>query len=139
GIYGGPDEGGAAGGNSGIDDYYYDFLEHQIAHASAQAVDAMQAASLRETEFQVPPEIEQERSNQFPTANDDNTPDAIDPKVRVLQARTAGGAPIFTMANVAAHNQEIGHGDHTNEISSDWPGYFHDRLEDDLGGMGMFL
>jgi hypothetical protein len=147
GIYGGPNENDFAGANSGINDYYYDFLATQIAHSTAQAFDSMQPASLRETEFDVPPNIQQELSDNFPTTNNEDpahpdhfdTPVAIDPKVRVLQARTGGGSPIFTMANVAAHNQEIGHSPNVQKISSDWPGYFHRKLEQDLGGMGMFL
>lgn len=139
GIYGGPNTQGTSGLYSGIDDYYYEFLERQIAKASADAFDALQPAGVYEIEFDVPASIEQELSKQFPTTDDANNPAAIDPKVRVLQARDAGGNPIFTMANVAAHNQEIGHGAHVDMISSDWPGYFHDAIERDLGGMGMFL
>jgi hypothetical protein len=62
--------------------------------------------------------------------------------VRVLQALDASGNPIFTMMNLADHNQDIGQSD-TYEVShafsGDWPGYFHRRLEQDVGGMAMFL
>ena len=61
----------------------------------------------------------------------------------MLQARDASGDPIFTMMNLADHNQDIGHSDTYEEshaVSGDWPGYFHHRLEQDWsGGMAMFL
>ena len=52
-------------------------------------------------------------------------PAAIDPKIGVLQARSASGKPIFTVMSLAAHNQEIGHKDRPPVMSSDWPGFFH--------------
>jgi hypothetical protein len=150
GIYGAPPVpedipvlGGAVGENSGIDEYYMDYLVHRVAQAAAFAYDARVPASLWATDFQFPPEIDIHLSNNFPTTNDDGSPAAIDPKVRVLQARDADGAPIATMMNLAAHNQEIGHsGDPAlqDELSSDWPGFFASRLEHEAGGgMGMFL
>jgi hypothetical protein len=59
----------------------------------------------------------------------------------VLQARDTHDNAIVTVMNLAAHNQEIGHdGPVPGDISSDWPGFFHRRLESDLGqGMAMFL
>jgi hypothetical protein len=46
------------------------------------------------------------------------------------------------MMNLADHNQDIGQSDTYEEshtLSADWPGYFHRRLEQDVGGMAMFL
>ena len=46
------------------------------------------------------------------------------------------------MMNLADHNQDIGQSDDydvAHAVSSDWPGYFHRRLEQDVGGMAMFL
>src|SRR5205085_6036744 len=69
----------------------------------------------------------------------------IDPKVGLLQARDAGGKPIVTVMSLAAHNQEVGHSDRGKpdkgpvDMSSDWPGYFAARLEQQLGGHAMFL
>jgi hypothetical protein len=150
GIYGAPPipgylpaVGGAAGENSGIDDYYTHYLEHQVATAAVRAYDHREPAGLYATDFPLPSNVEVELSHNFPTTNDDRTPAAIDPKVRVLQARDAGGQPIVTLMNLAAHNQEIGHSDDPalqDDLSSDWPGYFHRRLEQDVGsGMAIFL
>jgi hypothetical protein len=151
GIYGAPADPavGAFGLHSGIDEYYMDWLDEQMANVAVEACDNRQPASLREVEFPVPPDMEQEIPNRFPTRTDSNAttpsgsqPAAIDPKVRVLQARTANGDPIFTMMNLADHNQDIGHSDSYEEqhaLSSDWPGYFHRHLEEDIGGMAMFL
>ena len=143
GIYGAPsDPTGTFGLNSGIDEYYMDWLDQQMSNVAVDSCDDRRPASLREVEFPVPPDLEQEIPRRFPTADDFGNPAAIDAKVRVLQARDANGDAIFTMMNLADHNQDIGHSDSYEEshaFSSDWPGYFHDRLEQDVGGMAMFL
>ncbi|MBV8927686.1 MAG: hypothetical protein JO152_01005, partial [Mycobacteriaceae bacterium] len=41
--------------------------------------------------------------------------------------------------NLAAHNQEIGHGDNPGQLSEDWPGYFERRLDGLVGGVSIFL
>lgn len=142
GIYGAPeDPTGSFGLNSSIDEYYMDWLDSQIANAAVEACDARRPASLREVDFPVPSDLRQEIHG-WPTTDHNGKAVAVDPKVRVLQALDASGSPIFTMMNVADHNQDIGHsGDYaTNRaVSSDWPGYFHRRLEQDVGGMAMFL
>jgi hypothetical protein len=141
GLYGAPaDPTGSFGVNSGIDEYYMDWLDDQMANAAVAACDNRQAASLREVEFPVPAGLRQE-IHAFPTTDQGNAV-ATDPKVRVLQALDGSGNPIFTMMNLADHNQDIGQSDTYEEshtVSSDWPGYFHRRLEQDVGGMAVFL
>jgi uncharacterized repeat protein (TIGR01451 family) len=150
GLYGAPDDPtGSLALNSGIDEYYMDWLDEQMADAAVEACDNREPASLREVDFPVPTKpgcsmdcLEQEVPNRFPTTKDDGSRAAIDPKVRALQARDASGGPIFTMMNLADHNQDIGQSDTFEEshtLSQDWPGYFHTRLEQDVGGMAMFL
>jgi uncharacterized repeat protein (TIGR01451 family) len=152
GLYGAPTDPADATGiglNSGIDEYYMDWLDEQMADAALEACDNRQPASLREVDFPVPTKpgcsvncLEQEIPNRFPTTKDNGDHAAIDPKVRVLQARNASGQPMATMMNLADHNQDIGQSDTFEEshtLSGDWPGYFHRRLEQDVGGMAMFM
>jgi hypothetical protein len=157
GIYGAPPVpndlpavGGAVGESSGIDDYYMSFLVRRVAAAAVRAYDALRPATLWASHFRVNEEgdggptrtagVSIDLSKNFPTTADDGSPAAVDPKARVLQARTVGGKPIVTMLNLAAHNQEIGHSDAAPyDISSDWPGYFSSKVEERLGGMAMFL
>ena len=143
GLYGPTDPTGTFPAYSGIDEYYMSWLEQRIAQASVAACDARRPASLREVELPVPSGLRQEIPNRFPTTDDSGQPAAIDPKLRVLQARDAGGAAIFTMMNLADHNQDIGQSDTyavSHAVSGDWPGYFHRRLEQDVGGgVAMFL
>jgi hypothetical protein len=142
GIYGAPaDPTGSFGLNSSIDEYYMDWLDDQIADAAVQACDARSPASLDEVDFPVPAGLRQE-IHAWPTTDHSGNGVATDPKVRVLQARDASGNPIFTMMNLADHNQDIGQSDDfdvAHAISGDWPGYFHRRLEQDVGGMAMFM
>jgi hypothetical protein len=141
GIYGGPSVAGVTGLNSGIDEYYMDFVVEQVAQAAKRAVDDLRPATLWVREFPIPTGLEVQLSNNFPTTDDGGLAAAIDPKIRVLQARDAGDHAIVTVMNLAAHNQEIGHdGPVPGDVSADWPGFFHHRLESDLGeGMAMFL
>jgi hypothetical protein len=151
GIYGAPDFGGnlPAGANSGIDEYYMNWLDDRVAEAAATAYDRRQPATLWARQFLTPPNLYVEIHN-FPTTADNVfQPRAIDPKIGVLQARDGNGTPIVTIMSLAAHNQEIGHSDNTDpahgglslkrEITSDWPGYFHRSLEARISGMAMYL
>src|SRR3954447_25824067 len=148
GIYGAPappDDvpalGGAFGLNSGIDEYYMDYLVERVAIAAAGAYDRRRPAALHEREFRLPSDLCVSLPTNFPTTDDTGAAAAIDPKVRVLAARDRRGRPIFTLMNLAAHNQEIGHNDDlAADLSSDWPGFFADRLESLVGGgVGIFL
>jgi hypothetical protein len=142
GIYGAPeDPTGSFGLNSSIDEYYMDWLDEQMANVAVQACDDRGPADLREVDFPVPAGLRQE-IHAWPTTDHNGNAVAVDPKVRVLQARDANGDPIFTMMNLADHNQDIGQSDDydvSHAVSGDWPGYFHRRLEQDVGGMAMFL
>jgi len=138
GIYGAPSLDGAAGGRSGIDDYYMDFLDKQVAHAVVSAYDDLHAGSLNVGETVVPSALSIRLSNNFPTTDDSGKGVATDPYVRVLQATDSRGV-VFTVMNLAAHNQEIGHGDNPGQLSEDWPGYFERRLDATVGGTSIFL
>ncbi|MGI8756463.1 MAG: hypothetical protein ACR2MB_11505 [Acidimicrobiales bacterium] len=140
GIYGGPAVQGAFGANSGIDAYYIDFLVERVARAAVDAYDNRVPADLRVSEYGLPSNVRVRLSKNFPTTDDNGDAAAIDPKVRVLSATDAAGSQIFTVMNLAAHNQEIGHSSAlAGQLSSDWPGYFHDRLEQLAGGKAIFL
>ncbi|MEA2479397.1 MAG: hypothetical protein QOJ07_1319 [Thermoleophilaceae bacterium] len=142
GIYGAPDLGGF-GANSGIDEYYMGYLEDRVAQAAADAYDARVPARLYASQFPLPDSLRVQLSHNFPTTDDQKQPAAIDPKVGVLQARDRHGRAITTVMSLAAHNQEIGHsgtGDLSYQLSSDWPGYFHRRLEGTgRSGLPVFL
>jgi len=138
GIYGAPSLDGAAGGRSGIDDYYMDFLDRQVAHAVVAAYDDLHSGDLHVGETVVPAQLSIRLSNNFPTTDDNGKGVATDPYVRVLQATDSRGA-VFTVMDLAAHNQEIGHGDNPGQLSEDWPGYFERRLDASIGGTSIFL
>ena len=128
-----------AGLRSGIDDYYMDYLDTQVARAAAAAAKSLRPATLVARQFPIPANLGVHLSDNWPTTNNgENKPVAIDPKIGLLQARDAGGHPIFTTMSLAAHNQEIGHAG-TSQLSADWPGYFNAALERQVGGMAMFL
>ena len=139
GIYGAPSLDGEVGGRSGIDDYYMDFLDARVATAIDKAYDAMRPGRLSVTQVPLPSGLPIRLSDNFPTTDDQGRPAAVDPNVRVLQAADASGQSVFTVMNLAAHNQEIGHGDNTGQLSEDWPGYYERALDQQLGGTSIFL
>jgi hypothetical protein len=140
GIYGAPNVGDTVGGRSGIDDYYMSFLVDRVADAAAAAYDARKPAVVSALQMPVPSTVNVRLSNNFPTTNDAGKGVALDPKIGVLTAKSLDGKPIVTLMSMAAHNQEIGHsGALPGDISSDWPGFFHRSLEQQAGGMAMFL
>jgi len=140
GIYGAPSVEDTVGGRSGIDDYYMSFLVDRVADAAAAAFDARQPAVVSALQMPVPSTVNVHLSNNFPTTDDSGKGVALDPKIGVLTAKTLDGKPIVTLMSMAAHNQEIGHSSALpGDLSSDWPGFFHRRVEQDAGGMGMFL
>src|SRR5436305_12051463 len=118
------------------------FLVDRVADAAAAAYDARKPAVLSALQMPVPSTVNVHLSNNFPTTDDSGHGVALDPKIGVLSARTLDGKPIVTVMSMAAHNQEIGHTDVAamqGDISSDWPGYLHRRLEQAAGGLAMFL
>jgi len=140
GIYGAPSLAGAAGGRSGIDDYYMDYLDARVAKAIDDAYDDLRPGTLSVTQTALPADLAIRWSNNFPTSDDAGHLVVGDPPARILNAVDKHGAPVFTVMNLAAHNQDVGHADNPGVLSEDWPGYFERRL-DALrpGGTSIFL
>ncbi|MFL5821975.1 MAG: hypothetical protein ACJ764_00880 [Solirubrobacteraceae bacterium] len=153
GLYGALETPLGVGLRSGIDEYYMRFLDFRIAQAAATAVQHLAPAELyaNQIEGQIPDGASGDRyalltgmsqriSDQFPTSvalpGDDRVA-AVDTKMGVLQARGAGGRPIFTVISLAAHNQEMGNAG--AGISGDWPGAMERVFDAHHRGMAMFL
>lgn len=159
GLYGALETPLGVGVRSGIDEYYMSFLDYRIAQAAARAVHNLRPVRLyaNQVEGSIPARqsgstyplldgvvrgvaMTQRISDQFPTSvalpKDDRVA-AVDTKMGILQARTPSGRPVFTVVNLAAHNQEMG--DSGAEISADWPGAMEQALDASVPGMSMFL
>src|SRR5207249_7601266 len=119
GLFGAPDTGQGVGVNSGIDDYYMAFLVARTAQAAADAFHGAVPGRLRIVETLPPADLPTHLSHNFPTTNDDRSPAAINPKLRIIQGVqgvTASGAPIFTLLGLSAHNQQVGHADDSETV-----------------------
>jgi|SRR5579884_236847 len=154
GLYGALQTPLGVGVRSGIDEYYMRFLDDRIAAAAAQAVHNLRPAELYANQIEGPipagtsgnhyplydGSLSQRISDQFPTSvalpGDDRVA-AVDPKMGVLQARTPGGTPIFTVISIAAHNQEMGNSG--TELSADWPGAMEAYYDAHSAGEAIFL
>ena len=152
GLYGAPDTGQGVGANSGINDYYMAFLVERAAQAALEAMQNAVPGRLRMVEVLPPADLPTHLSHNFPTINDDRSPAAINPKLRVLQGVSMLGTPLFTVLSLSAHNQQVGHADDgevvtvgsrtlrvNRAVSADWPGAFNAFLEGQGVGMPMFL
>jgi hypothetical protein len=153
GLYGAPQTPLGVGARSGIDEYYMRFLDDRIARSAAAAVHDLKPAQLyaNQVEGTVPDGasgnqyplltgMSQRISDQFPTSvalGGDDRVAAVDPKMGVLQARATSGTPIFTVIEIAAHNQEMGNSG--IGISADWPGAMEHAFDAQHSGMAMFL
>lgn len=114
-------------GGSTADLAYIDFVVEQTAAAIRQAVDNLQPAKLRWGMDRAEGKI----------AYNYYAPALYDQRMNVLQAAGENDAIIFTLVNYATHPEVLG-----NELglmSPDLVGPLCDKLEQDLGGVGIFV
>jgi hypothetical protein len=106
---------------------YMDFVCNQAAIAINQALDNMQTAQLKIATGEAKGKI----------AYNYYAPELYDPRMSVIQATTPEGKTIVTLVNYAVHPEVLGNG--VGLVSPDLVGPLCDKLEADLGGMGMFI
>jgi len=113
---------------SGIKPEYMAFLRAQIVQALNAAVDALAPAALRLGTAEVPDGV----------SKNIRDPEMLDRCVTAAHLSAADGSRgIATLANFACHPEVLWH--ENRLITADFPGYLCDRLEQRLGGVGMFL
>jgi hypothetical protein len=167
GIYGAPEiPVVGVGARSSVNEYYMDWLAGsdgstpgstpitgKLAQLAVAAYRDLRPASVWARQVELPKNLKVNLSNNFPTTFDStDKPASIDPKMRIVQARDSAGKPIATLLGLAAHNQQTGHSGQSSrlpdgsvaplnrQISSDWPGYFHRKLEaDGAAGVPIFF
>jgi hypothetical protein len=106
---------------------YMDFVCNQAAVAINQALDNLQPAHLKIATGEAQGKI----------AYNYYAPELYDPRMSVIQAVTPAGKTIGTLVNYAVHPEVLGNG--VGLVSPDLVGPLCDKLEADLGGMGMFM
>ncbi len=106
---------------------YMDFVCNQAAIAINQALDNLQTAQLKIATGEAKGKI----------AYNYYAPELYDPRMSVIQAITPAGKTIGTLVNYAIHPEVLGNG--LGLVSPDLVGPLCDKLEADLGGMGMFM
>lgn len=106
---------------------YMDFVCNQAAAALNQALDNMQPAHLKIATGEAKGKI----------AYNYYAPELYDPRMSVIQALTTAGKTIGTLVNYAVHPEVLGN--ERGILSPDLVGPLCDKLEADLGGMGMFM
>lgn len=106
---------------------YMDFVCNQAAAAINQAIDSLQPAQLKIATGEAKGQI----------AYNYYAPELYDPRMSVIQAVSPAGKVIATLVNYAIHPEVLGSG--AGLVSPDLVGPLCDKLEADLGGMGMFM
>lgn len=106
---------------------YMDFVCKQAAAAINQALDRLQPAQLKIATGEAKGKI----------AYNFYAPELYDPRMSVIQAVTPAGQTIGTLVNYAVHPEVLGND--VGLVSPDLVGPLCDKLETDLGGMGMFM
>lgn len=122
-CYGFPGLDGKSSGNL----QYMDFVCKQAAAAINQALDNLQVAQLKIATGEAQGKI----------AYNYYAPELYDPRMTVIQALTPEGKTIVTLVNYAIHPEVLGN--ELGILSPDLVGPLCDKLEADLGGMGMFM
>jgi len=114
------------GGHTGNLDYI-DFTVEQTAAAIQEAIDSLQPAVFRAATGIAEGKI----------AYNYYAPDLYDRRMSVLQAQSRTGETIFTLVNYAIHPEVLGN--RRGIVSPDLVGPMCDKLEADLGGMGLLM
>ncbi len=122
-CYGFPGLDGKTSGNL----KYMDFVCNQAAIAINQAIDNLQPAQLKIATGEAKGKI----------AYNYYAPELYDPRMSVIQAITPVGKTIGTLVNYAVHPEVLG--TEPGLVSPDLVGPMCEKLESDLGGMGMFM
>ena len=122
-CYGFPGLDGKTSGNL----EYMDFVCNQAAKALNEAIDNLQPAHLKIATGEAEGKI----------AFNYYAPELYDPRMSVIQAISPEGKTIGTLVNYAVHPEVLGTG--AGLLSPDLIGPLCDKLEADLGGMGMFM
>jgi hypothetical protein len=106
---------------------YMDFVAQQTAAAINEALDRLEPAQLRIATGEAKGKI----------AYNYYAPDLYDRAAGVLQVRATGGRPIATLVNYAIHPEVLGNAQ--GILSPDLVGPLYDRIEQEAGGVALFM
>ena len=109
--------------SSGVDEYYFNFLVAQVAHAVVEADAKRKPAKLAVADGSMPANTQSCWSS-YPFIDDQSMP--------VMQAVARGGQVIFTLVDVSTHAETLsfsGVHSYVDTLSADWPGKMRADLE----------
>ena len=113
---------------SGVKPEHMEFVRQRAIEALSEALDASVPATLRLGAADVPDGV----------SKNIRDPDVLDRSVTVAHLEAAdGGNSIATLVNFACHPEVLWY--ESRLITADFPGYLCDRLEERLGGVGLFF
>jgi len=113
-----------APGTSGVNPEYLKAFKEGLLAAIEQAAAAVQPAKLKLGAIQTQGIIMNHRKVPI-----------LDPELSAMQLVDAQGKTIATLANLPCHAEIM----HTKAVSADFPYYFYQKVEKDLGGVALFI
>ena len=110
----------------GVNQPYMKYIREQIVECISQAYQNMEKASIRFASTSVPGLMKNARD-----------PGRVYPDLEVMKVANWRGKTIATMINYAGH-PEVLWSDNL-ELTSDYVGYLRDKVEEELGGVAVFM
>ncbi|MBM3239291.1 hypothetical protein FJZ31_23610 [Candidatus Poribacteria bacterium] len=130
-VHSGPDTIGLWGPNamtSGVNQDYMEYLQEQIVACVLEAQRAMQPASLRLGQVEVPPKG---------VSHNVRVPDLIDRTLGLIQFVDAEGNSIANVVNFTAHPEVLW--SDSKYITADYVASVYSRVDSKLGGITLFI
>ncbi|HNU68047.1 MAG TPA: hypothetical protein PLC24_05100 [Myxococcota bacterium] len=106
---------------------YLDFIDEQTAQAAVEALDSMVPAGIRVVSAEQPDSL----------VRDIDVPVVIDRNISIIQGVAEDGDVIGTLVSIANHPESGG--PDNMKVSSDFPHYLRQKVEEVQGGMAIFF
>ncbi|MFX1555173.1 MAG: neutral/alkaline non-lysosomal ceramidase N-terminal domain-containing protein [Promethearchaeota archaeon] len=110
----------------GVNWLYMEYIGNRIVECISQAYQNMERASIRFASTSVPGLMKNARD-----------PGRVYPDLEVMKVDNWRGKTIATMINYAGHPETLW--SDNLELSSDYVGYLRDKVEEELGGVAVFM
>jgi hypothetical protein len=112
--------------STGVDPAYLERVRTAVADTAAEALSRLQPATLSFAKTRTPELIE-----------DGRLPRVIDDVLSAMQVRAADGTTLGSVVNWSSHPEAIG--SKNTLLSSDYPHWLRQRMEEKLGGTSVFI
>jgi len=111
----------------GVDEGYMAYLRGRVLEAILEAVERAEEATIRLASTSIPKGV----------ARNTRNPGFMDPEISVMEVRTLKGDTIAVLINFGLHPEVLWSDNRL--LTADFPNYLYQALEDELGGVAIFM